>query len=218
MVDIIFFGHSSFKIKGKKLSLIIDPVNFDLISGRKRKEETDIVLLTQQANSYHSDLSWIVGKDGKEPFLIAGPGEYEILGCQILGMGLEAKKNPESDADKNTIYQIKLDDLFLLHLGSLGRKLNQKEVEEFANVEVLMIPVGGNWVLEPKEATEVIAQLEPKIVIPMHYFEEKVDLPLKEIDKFLIQVGAEEKTPADKISLTREKLPEETDIVILKRQ
>jgi len=218
MVDITFLGHSSFKIRGKKLVILVDPLSQELVGAKRKKEEADIVLLTQKENPYHSDLSWVGGKDGKEPFVISGPGEYEIFGCQILGIDLEAKENPESKAGKTVIYQMKLDDFLLLHLGSLGKKLSQQEVEELTSVEILMIPVGGVWVLEPKEAIEVIAQLEPKIVIPMHYLEEKVELPLKGIDKFLTQIGAEGKMPLDKLSLTREKLPEETEIVILKRQ
>jgi L-ascorbate metabolism protein UlaG (beta-lactamase superfamily) len=218
MVDIVFLGHSSFKIKGKKLTILIDPPRQELVGIQKKKEETDVVLLTQKENPYHSDLSWVDGKDGSKPFVISGPGEYEISGCQILGIAQDTKESPEPKTGENIIYKIKLDDFFFLHLGSLGKKLSQQEVEELANVEILMIPVGGVWVLEPKETTEVIAQLEPKIVIPMHYLEEGINLPLKGIEKFLIQVGAETKMPQDKLSLTREKLPEETEIVVLTRQ
>jgi len=217
MIDITFFGHSSFKIRGKKISIIVDPPSQQLRGAKSKKEEADIVLLTQKENPYHSDLSWVLGRNGKEPFVILGAGEYEILGSQIWGIGLEAKESPESNAGVTVIYQVKLDDFVLLHLGSLWRKLSQKEVEELENVEILMIPVGGNWVLEPKEATEVITQLEPKIVIPMHYREENTPLSLNGIDKFLTQIGLEDKPPLDKLSLTKEKLPEETEIVVLKK-
>jgi L-ascorbate metabolism protein UlaG (beta-lactamase superfamily) len=216
MVDLTFLGHSSFKIKGKKLAILIDPSSQEP-GVKKKKEEVDIVLLTQKENPYHSDLSWVSGKDGREAFVISGPGEYEIFGCQILGIAQEVKESPESKASKNTIYQIKLDDFFFLHMGSQAKKLDREDVEEFSNVEILMIPVGGAWVLEPEEATEVIAQLEPKIVIPMHYLEDNSNLPLKGVEKFLTQVGAEAKVPLDKLSLTREKLPEETEIAVLKK-
>lgn len=218
MVDVVFLAHSSFKIRGKKLAILIDPPQQDLVQIAKKKEEADIVLLTQPENPYHDDLSWVGGRNGREPFVISGPGEYEIAGCQIVGLVKQAKDSPEAKSERTILYQVKLDDFCFLHLGSLGDKLGEREVEEFSNVEILMIPVGGNWVLEPKEATEVIAQLEPKIVIPMHYLEEGSNLPLKKLDKFLTYVGVENRLPVDKLSITREKMPEETEIVVLKKQ
>lgn len=211
MVEVSFLGHSCIRLRAKKLTIVVDP------GQSVKKVETDIVLLTQN-NPYHASLSSVSPKDGKSPFVISGPGEYEILGCQIVGLTTPSKESPEGDGSKNTIYQVTLDGLCFLHLGSLSRKLDKNQVEQLSNVEVLIIPVGGGYVLEPKDAPEVIAQLEPKIVIPTHFLEADGNFPLKELDKFLKQEGAESKTSLDKLQLTREKLPEETEIVVLKRQ
>lgn len=210
MVEVSFLGHSCIKLRGKKLTIIIDP------SQSVKKVESDIVLLTQN-NEHHANLTSISPKDGKSPFVISGPGEYEISGCQIVGLATLAKESPEGKGTKNTIYQVALDGLCFLHLGSLYKKLEKNQVEQLSNVEVLMIPVGGGYVLEPKDAPEVIAQLEPKVVVPIHYLEGNGNLPLKELDKFLKQEGADQKTALDKLQLTREKLPEETEIVVLKK-
>lgn len=210
MVDVNFLGHACIELKGKKVAVLIDP------SKDLKKKEADIILITQN-NAHHANISSVPQANGKGPFIIDGPGEYEIMGCQIVGLKTAAKDSPEGKSDRNTIYQINLDGFHFLHLGSLSRKLEKDQVEQLSNVEILMIPVGGGYVLEPKDATEVIAQLEPKIVIPIHYLESGESLPLDGLDKFLKQEGLEGKTSLDKLSLSREKLPEETEIVILNK-
>lgn len=211
MIDINFLGHSCVKLRGKKVTVLIDPAK-DL-----KKLQADIVLLTQN-NLYHANTDAVSGPEGqKGPFVISGPGEYEMMECQIIGLKTNVKESPEGKESQNMIYQIMLDGLCFLHLGSLYKKLEKDQVEELSNVEVLMIPVGGSYVLEPKDATEVIAQLEPKIVIPIHYQNGEGSLPLSGVDKFLKQEGLEEKAALDKLSIGREKLPEETEIVILNK-
>jgi L-ascorbate metabolism protein UlaG (beta-lactamase superfamily) len=90
-------------------------------------------------------------------------------------------------------------------------------MEQLSSCDVLLIPVGGVYTIGAKDAPDIIAQLEPKIVVPMHYKIEGLKINLEPLDKFLSTMGAKQE-PASKLSVSQEKLPEEVEIVILEKQ
>src|SRR5205823_2585208 len=89
-----------------------------------------------------------------------------------------------------TIYVIKAEDMTVAHLGDLGHKLTDKQIEDMGDVDILMIPVGGTYTIDAKTAVEVISQIEPKVIIPMHYMVEgHAPSPLDGPDKFVKELG-----------------------------
>ena len=119
---------------------------------------------------------------------------------------------------KNTVYRIEIDGISLVHLGDLGEKLNDKEVEILDGVDILMIPVGGIYTISAHEAVEVISQLEPKIIIPMHYktamLNQAVVGKMDEVTVFLKEMGRENVQPILKLTITKDKLPAEPTVVV----
>ena len=214
-MEIKFVGHSCFEIKGKDISLVIDP--YDEKVGYKLPKLSAEVLLISHDHFDHNNKKGV--SDYK--LLIDGPGEYETSGVFIYGRATyHDTKNGESRGD-NTIYLVNIDGFDILHLGDLGHELSQSTMEKISNVDVLMIPVGGNYTVDAKTATKVISALEPGIVIPMHYKTDDLTgvKDIDGIDKFLDEMGIEngDKQGIDKLVIkSKSDIPEETEVVILK--
>jgi Predicted Zn-dependent hydrolases of the beta-lactamase fold len=122
----------------------------------------------------------------------------------------------------NTVYIIHLDDLVFCHLGDLGHELTTSQLEEIgSNVDVLFVPVGGGETIGPALASNVISQIEPRFVIPMHYAmgQTNFDPPLAPIERFISEMGLKEYTAEDKFVINANALPEDeeqTRIVFLR--
>ena len=163
-MQISWFGHSCFRLEAKEGSILIDPFSKE-IGLKPPKIKDDIVLVTHEHYDHNN-----VADANYEAFVIRNPGEYEKSGIQIQGIPSWHDNTNGSERGPNTIYVMTAEEITLCHLGDLGQeKLTDQQVEAIGDVDVLMIPVGGNYTIGPKEAVEVISQIGPKIVMPMHY-------------------------------------------------
>lgn len=179
------------------------------------KTTADIITVSHQHHD-HNNVSGVAGTIRRtEPFVISGPGEYEIAGVFIYGIPSFHDGEAGAKRGGNTIYVINMDGIRLAHLGDLGHRLSDRQLEEINGVDVLMIPVGGNYTLSPAEAVGVIGQIEPKIVVPMHYKIPGSNIEIATVEEFVKEVGLEGIKPEDKLIVYKEKLPEERQVVIL---
>jgi L-ascorbate metabolism protein UlaG (beta-lactamase superfamily) len=155
-------------------------------------------------------------------FTIDGPGEYEVGGVMIAGVRTYHDKQKGAELGANTVYVIHMDDVVFCHLGDLGHELTTHQLDEIGNVDVLFIPVGGGETIGPAQAVSVISQIEPRIVVPMHYAipgQRSFDVELAPLEKFTHEIGMKEIVAEDKLSVTSTSLPpegEETTFVIMK--
>lgn len=209
-MEIIHLGHASFKIRGKQVSLVTDPFSPAMTGLKFPKVEADIVTISHSHDD-HNQASLVSGT----PQIFSGPGEYETKGVKILGVSTFHDALQGSERGQNTVYQIKMDGLTLIHLGDLGHKLETREVEALNGVDILIVPVGGVYTLDGKGAAQVVGQLEPRIVIPMHYQVTGLRFGLEAVDKFLREMGKEEIKPQPKLVISKDKLPEELEVVVL---
>ena len=222
-MDITYLGHSSFKIKTKNATIITDPFDPEMIGLKFPKVEADIVTISHQHGD-HNHLAQILGKvtdqGTNQPFVIEGPGEYEVRGINILGISTFHDNSLGTERGKNTIYEFRVEGLNLIHCGDLGHKLTDAQKESLGQPDILFIPTGGKYTIDPAVAGEVINQLEPKIIVPMHYqvggLAPKLVSELVPVTEFLKVMGKGEMVPQDKLTITRDKLPEEIQIVVLK--
>jgi len=189
--------------KNSQLKIVIDP--FDESCGLKIPNlEADILLRT------HSEAESQTAKLVRgNPFLIEGPGEYDIKNVFIQGI---------QASNENTIYTIKSEEIKICHLGKLNQKeLSSEQLETIGEIDILMIPVGGLSTLNGKEAIKIMSQIEPKITIPMYYSLPKLKLKLDGVDKFLKALAIKKIEPLAKLSIKKKDLPEdEAKIIILK--
>lgn len=198
--------------KDHSINIVIDP--FGDIGLKMPDFEADILLVTHQHQD-HNNVSLIKGN----PFLIEGPGEYEIKGIFVQGINSFHDDKEGKERGTNTIYTIEAEDIRFCHLGDLGQKeLTDEQLEKIGRVDVLMIPVGGVYTISSSEATKIIGQIEPKIVIPMHYALPKLKFKLDEVAGFLKAMGKNSIAPVDKLTVKTNSLPKEgqMEIVVLK--
>src|SRR3990167_3236869 len=218
MVDITWHGQACFKIKGRVASVVVDPYESDFTGLKPLMLEADIVCVTHNHQD-HNNTKAVKTSEGQDPFIISGPGEFEKMGINIVGVASFHDNSQGQEQGKNTIYNISVDEVNVVHLGDLGqKKLTQEQVEVLSSCDVLLIPTGGTFTIEAKDAPDIIAQLEPKIVIPMHYKIASLKFSLDGVEQFLSAMGKDRLDAQSKLSVSAEKLPEELDLVLLEKQ
>jgi len=212
-MEIKYFGHSCFLLRDKNATLLIDPFSPE-VGLKLPRIATDIVTVTHDHYD-HNNTGIVQAKMREEPFIIKGPGEYEVSGVSIFGVATYHDNSLGKERGRNTIYIIIMDGIRLAHLGDLGHVLTDEQLEEVNGVDILFIPTGGIYTLDAKEAVEVIGQIEPRVVIPMHYQLPGLKIKLNPVEDFLKEMGLKEIKPLDKLVISRERLPEEREVVVL---
>lgn len=218
MAKITWGGQSCFQIsvtvsKDNTSDIVIDP--FDEKIGLKVPNFSADLLLVSHDHHDHNHTKGVKGT----PFVIDTPGEFEKGGVFVQGIDSFHDDVEGKERGKNTIYIIEAEDLRFCHLGNLGQKqLTDEQLDKIGHVDILMIPVGGKYTISSSEAAKVIGQIEPKIVIPMHYALDKLNVDLDGVDVFLKAMGKKDVPPQDKLTIKTSGLPKENDmeIVVLK--
>ncbi len=209
MISIIYFGHSAFRIRGKRATIVTDPYGESVFGRVMTKVSADVVTVSHSHDD-HSEVSRVMG----EPFVIDQPGEYEIKGVFILGVSSFHDAEKGAKRGKNNIYAIETDGVKICHLGDLGHKLSDKQQEEINGVDILMVPVGGVYTLDASKAVEVVNQVEPKVVIPMHYQLPDSKIKLGTLEKFLNEIGEKKVLKTNVFKAERDKFGEERRVVV----
>lgn len=215
-MHIFWHGQSCFQIiasqqKGEQVKIVIDP--FSEEAGlRLPKLEADILLVTHDHYD-HNNIKAV----GQDPFLIAGPGEYERKEIFIHGIPSYHDDQKGKERGQNTIYIIEAEEMRLCHMGDFGEtELSPEQLEAIGDIDILMVPVGGTFTIDAKGAAKVIAQIEPRIAIPMHYQLPGLKIKIDGLDKFLKEMGQKTAAPEPKLLIKKKDLPqEETKIQVL---
>ncbi len=213
-MDITYLGHSSFKLRGKAATVVTDPYRSSIGLPFPKHVTSDIVTVSHD----HDDHNAISAVEGT-PFIVTGPGEYEIKGVGIVGLGVYHDDEKGAKRGKNTIYRIELDGLSVVHLGDLGHELSAAQVDSLDGVDILLVPVGGIYTIDAGLAAKIVGEIEPTIVIPMHYNRPDLDQKMfgttAGVDAFLREMGKTDVSPQPKFSVTRDKLPEQMQVIVL---
>lgn len=215
-MEIIWFGQACFLIRSKDGYIVTDPYNEEC--GLRLPKNLKANIVTVSHNHFdHNNIKAVSGmEDDQPPFVINGPGEYEVNKIAIIGLPTFHDNQKGNLRGKNTVYTFKLEDLEICHLGDLGHSLSDEEIEKLNQVDILLVPVGGTYTIDAKKALEVINQIDPKVVIPMHYQIEglSTSISLEGVDKFLKEIGAEV-TPLDLLKISKNDLEEEERKIVV---
>lgn len=206
LMHITWLGHSCFKLQDNTtasgVTLITDPYE-GKIGLRAPSHEADILTISHDHYD-HNNRSAVRGT----PYIIDTAGEYDIKGITVTGVESFHDEKQGKERGKNIIYRIEIDGVVVTHLGDLGTELDEKQLEAIAGTDILLIPVGGKYTLDAKKAVEVVSQVEPRIVIPMHYKVKDLNMDIDGLEKFIKELGLEPRKES-KFKMAKKDLPTE---------
>lgn len=215
-MKIAWYGQSCFKLlvktnNGNKVTVITDPFSKE-IGLTPSRGGADIVLVSHD----HYDHNNVKAVSG-EPFIIDGPGEYDVKGVFIKGIYSFHDNSKGEERGVNTIYVIEAENMKVCHLGDLGQKeLSGNQLDKIGEVDILMVPVGGVYTINGSEAVQIINSIEPSIVIPMHYKVPRLNIKLNDVDKFLEEIGVKKETVEEFSVQKKDLTEEEMKVVVMK--
>jgi L-ascorbate metabolism protein UlaG (beta-lactamase superfamily) len=202
-MEITYLGHSCFKLRGKQATIITDPYGPEAGYNLGKAASGNIVTVSHT----HTDHSFVGGVSG-EPRVISRPGEYEVGGVLIIGLPTYHDNEKGAKRGKNTVYAMEIDELSICHLGDLGHPMPDAQLEEIGRVDILMVPVGGVYTMGAQSAAALVRQMDPRIVLPMHYRTPVSGYQdLDTVQTFLHEMGIHECAPQPKLNVNKNNLP-----------
>lgn len=193
-----YYGHSCFKLTTKPegrgqndVNIFLDP--FDKSIGLRPPQGSADLVLVSHNHADHNNVAAIKG----EPNVIDIPGEYSVKGVNIVGLPSSHDDKSGVERGANTIYILESEDLRVCHLGDLGADLTEKQYEAISGVDILMIPVGGNYTIDGEKAAKIVQKIEPRVVIPMHFKTKGVTVDIEDEKKFCDEIG---NCPTERVS------------------
>jgi L-ascorbate metabolism protein UlaG (beta-lactamase superfamily) len=199
-MEIRWLGEGQFRLRAGGVTVLVDPADGATV-------EADVVALSDRADPARAFPG--------EPFVIHGPGEYEVKGVFVVGVDTATE---DAAGPPNTAYCLTFvaEDVSVCHLGRLGHLPSQAQVEALGDVDVLLLPVGGGELLGAAAAAEAVNLIDPALVVPMWFrSDERPDL--EPLDKFLREMGMPDAEPEDALRVDAGRLPEEPEVVVLRR-
>ncbi len=211
-MKIKWLGHSSFLVaSGEGKRIITDPYNVGGgISYGPINETADVVTISHDHGD-HNNGRVVKGT----PQILRGEGIREIEG--IIFEGISSHHDPAQGTQRgnNTIFCFAVDGIKLCHLGDLGHELSDEQVADIGDVDILMIPVGGYFTIDARQATALCQSLKSRIVIPMHYKTAKCAYPIATVDEFLKGKSNVRKQNSSEAEYTKDGLPKDQEVVVL---
>ncbi len=208
-----WLGHASFLITSEDgTKVITDPyvVGGGLNYG-EIKESADIVTVSHEHGDHNN-----AAAVGGNPKIVKDTAAKTIKGIKFNGIPTYHDETKGKERGTNTVFCFEVDGIRVCHLGDQGHPLGDKEVAELGKVDILLVPVGGSYTINAKVATEICSKLAPKVIIPMHYKNDRCSYPISGVDEFLKGKTGVNRLNASEAEFKRGKLPATTQIMVLK--
>lgn len=198
---ITYYGALCFKVQSGETVIAFNPPSKES-EYKSPRFVSDIILISANDKDYNGAESISGKKEGGKPFVIDGKGEYEIGGICIKGISV--------NESLNTVFVLSIEGISVCHLGAISKEFDPRAKEEIGEVDILIAPIGGKNLLDPQKAAGAAAHLEPKIVIPANYDENR-------LKQFIKEFGAETPSPAEKLTVKKKDLMDKkSEIIVLK--
>lgn len=209
-MKIRWYGHACFLITTDSgLRILTDP--FDETVGYGLPSVTPDIVTVSHEHFDHNAVDLLSG----EFDVVRGPGEHHVRVLDIHGLSTYHDEIHGAKRGDNTVYTFEVDNLRITHLGDLGHILSASQIMALRPINVLLIPVGGFYTIDAKEAKEVVEALNPDVVIPMHYKTSVMDFPIASVDDFLELMGRGERLHATTLEVSARDLPSRGSIIVL---
>src|SRR3989344_3403656 len=213
---ITYYGLSCFKIQSGDTVIAIDPYAKE--SGLTPPRFEAHAALSTHAHPNHDNVESISEKKDEQILHITGPGEYEFKGTIVRGIPSFHDDKKGAKKGKNTIYTIEWEEMRLVHMGDYGETELRSEVQEaIGTPDILFVPVGGEDTIDAEVAAKLVSQIEPRIIVPMHYKIAGLKDKLDDVEAFLKEMG-EKAAPEERLTIKKKDLPtaEQSEVVVLK--
>ncbi|MBU6426977.1 MBL fold metallo-hydrolase [Patescibacteria group bacterium] len=212
---ITYLGGESVKVQFGDTILAFNPISKDSFL-KHNKFGADIVL----SGLNHKDMNGVdqVTFGDKKPFVINGPGEYEVGGVFIKGF--QSESNYDKERRINTMFSVTLEGMNICFLGAINQIELPKEADEAIDcVDVLLVPIGGDGVLDAQKAYKLAVEIGPKVIIPMHYGDIEKNPAAGGALKLFTKEAGENPAPVSKLTIKRKDLEgKEAEVVILEKE
>jgi L-ascorbate metabolism protein UlaG (beta-lactamase superfamily) len=210
-----WYGHAAFLITTDQgIKIITDPYEPGAFGGGIAygpiPDQADIVLVSHD----HADHNYVQGIKGK-PQVVKGTGSHKVKNLEFKGIAAYHDGRKGSERGQNTIFCFSVDGVNVCHLGDLGHVLSDAETKQIGPVDLLLMPVGGVYTIDPAQATQTAQKLSPKIVIPMHYKTPHCGFPLAQVEDFTSGKAGVKTARGDEVEIKKEKLPQTPEIIVL---
>jgi len=209
MAEFRWYGHNCFRIKTREATLITDPVGRN--TGYAMSKQTADIVTISHDHPGHANLAAVK----PEYSVISGPGEYEMHDVFVTGIRTYHDAASGRELGYNTVYLIEAEGMNICHLGDLGHIPTSEQVEQMAQCDILLAPVGGGPLISASQAAEVVTQLEPKLVIPMQFSTPIGDSGRGALEPFVSALGMPAPEPVDKLTIRLSELSDVMQLVVL---
>ncbi len=207
-MDITWLGHAATRLRTRQAAVVMDPT--DKSGGIDMSRPTGDIVTISRHHPHHDHVKGVKG----EPFVVDGPGEYEVLGVQIIGIRALWPAEEGETPEATTLYVGHAEDMRFVHLGGLGQPPTPQQAQELGEADVLIIPIALPGGLDPEAAAKVARALEPKIVIPVGY-KPSAHGHAAELATFLEGIGAEPEEPVSRFTVQRRNVGDGRRVVLL---
>ncbi len=214
-MNIKFLGHASFLLTTNAGTRVItDPFDPDAYTGALKysriNEKADVVTISHDHADHHA-----TSLVGGEPLIIRGSGKFVAEGIDILGIPTYHDDEHGAQRGKNTVFVLSVDGLRVAHFGDLGHVLTGDQAAEVGSIDVALIPVGGFYTIDAKQATKVAEQVNARVVIPMHYSNEKCSFPIAGVESFIAGKPNVVRQGESAVDVNADELPSGRTIIVL---
>lgn len=218
-MELTWYGRTCIRLRGKDAVVVADPYQA-VVGPTGRGIAADIVTFSHADDTPLPRAKGRLSRNGttvlpsslEDAFVLDGPGEYEIRHVLVTGVRTYRDDRRGADRGHNVAFVTELDNVHAIHLGDIGHLLTEEKLGDIGSVDVACVPVGGS--LSATKAAELIAQLDPRIIVPMPVCEEESACD-EALDKFFHEMGGTRPPLQPKLSVTPSSLPQEPTTVIL---
>ena len=210
-MEITWLGHACFRLRSDETVVVTDP--FPSTLGLRLGNQAATIVTISNSHPNHSNWQEITG----EPKVFKAPGEYEFNSVSVRGVMTPISEGTPRE-QRNVAYSIEMENIRICHLGDIVEPLSPSQIDELSPVDVLLIPTGGGCTLDLERAAQMLQDLDPKIVIPMHYSIPGIAVQLAQVDTFLQLLGGSEVQSQPRLSVTASNLPPNMRVTMLTPQ
>jgi len=214
-MQIKFLGHAAFLVTAEDGPRIVtDPYKSGSFGNNIRygeiREEADLVTVSHE----HEDHGHVAGLPGT-PQVVRGPGTLNAGGVEFVGISTSHDESGGSERGESTVFCFTVDGVRLCHLGDLGHRLDPSTARQIGSVDVVFVPVGGVFTIDPEGAAAVCKDLNPRLIIPMHFKTDRCGFPLAPVEDFVRGKENVRRVGGSTVEVRKDELPASAQIVVL---